>query len=169
MTVCPYCGYEDVRPGMYFCDNCANKIQDADPGTSEPNDEIHAAAEMISEKFSPTKRDCFSNYTCLKVYVRDAQNPLVIYPEKRMTIGRVDNQKPDKPDVDLTRYRALEQGVSRLHAMLTRREDDIVLTDVGSSNGIYVNGKRLREGQSYVVCDGDEVIFGRLVTNFYFD
>ncbi len=169
MTICPYCGYDGVRPGMYFCDNCAKEIQASDPGTSEPDEEFHAAVEIVSGAYSTDRRDCFSTYNCLKVYVRDAQQPLVIYPEKRMTIGRVDNQKPDKPDIDLTRFRALEQGVSRLHAMLTLKESDIVLTDVGSSNGIYINGKRLREGQSYVLCDGDEVIFGRLVTNFYFD
>lgn len=55
-------------------------------------------------------------------------------------------------------------SVSRLHAMVQRRDDDtFVLKDLNSSNGTYVNGRRIRE---VPLVDGDEVRLGEVVLVF---
>ncbi len=56
--------------------------------------------------------------------------------------------------------RLREDTVSRLHAALVWREDGLVLEDLGSSNGTFVNGDRVLEPRS--LGDGDEVRFGAL-------
>ena len=47
--------------------------------------------------------------------------------------------------------------VSRRHAELKRSEQTFTLTDLGSSNGTYVNGKRI---DSHLLANGDEVQMG---------
>jgi pSer/pThr/pTyr-binding forkhead associated (FHA) protein len=65
-------------------------------------------------------------------------------------------------------FGAIEKGVSRIHATIERSEDTLTITDLGSSNGTYLNGQRLIANQPRVLRDGDEIKFGKLVTHIYF-
>jgi DNA-binding winged helix-turn-helix (wHTH) protein len=55
-------------------------------------------------------------------------------------------------------------GVSRIHAWIRADEHGVWLSDEGSKNGTWVNGKR-REGPT-LLSDGDEVVFGTFRTVF---
>jgi len=58
-----------------------------------------------------------------------------------ITIGR---KTPDtSPDLDLTPYGAQNSGVSRFHACLRPSNHDLMLIDNDSSNGTYLNQRRL--------------------------
>ncbi|MEW2416375.1 DUF1707 and FHA domain-containing protein [Streptomyces sp. NPDC046866] len=59
------------------------------------------------------------------------------------------------------RLRLTDETVSRVHAELVMRDGNWVLTDLGSSNGTTVNGRRVTG--SIVVRAGDQVGFGRTV------
>lgn len=51
-----------------------------------------------------------------------------------------------------------DEGVSRLHAAMKREEDGrVVLHDLGSTNGTYVNGSRISQ---YELTDGDRIQVG---------
>jgi uncharacterized protein YkwD len=67
---------------------------------------------------------------------------------ERITVGSA-------PDNDL---RIPDPSVSRLHAILERTPDGYRLSDRGSTNGTYVNGRRITV--AVAVRDGDEVRFG---------
>lgn len=54
--------------------------------------------------------------------------------------------------------RILDHGVSRRHARLRIRGGRVRLTDLGSTNGTWHNGRRLRE--EAVLCDGDQLRLG---------
>ena len=56
--------------------------------------------------------------------------------------------------------RLREDTVSRLHAALVWREDELVVEDLGSSNGTYINGERVLSPRTVVA--GDTVRFGAL-------
>jgi uncharacterized RDD family membrane protein YckC len=56
--------------------------------------------------------------------------------------------------------RLREDTVSRLHAALVWREGALVLEDLGSSNGTFVNGERVLDPHSLAA--GDDVRFGAL-------
>jgi len=47
--------------------------------------------------------------------------------------------------------------VSRRHAQIERQDGDVVLTDLGSSNGTFVNGRRVQQAP---LRPGDEVVIG---------
>jgi pSer/pThr/pTyr-binding forkhead associated (FHA) protein len=47
--------------------------------------------------------------------------------------------------------------VSRLHCLLAQADDYLVVRDLGSTNGVRVNGERVAEG---TVVPGDELVIG---------
>lgn len=55
-------------------------------------------------------------------------------------------------------------GVSRLHARLSSDHLNIYLEDLGSTNGTFVNGRRLAPGEQYRLRAGDEVNFAQVCT-----
>jgi pSer/pThr/pTyr-binding forkhead associated (FHA) protein len=60
------------------------------------------------------------------------------------------------PECDL---RLDEAGMSRMHARLLPTEDGLLLEDIGSTNGSFINGKRVLRGDVRV---GDEIGFDTL-------
>jgi len=55
------------------------------------------------------------------------------------------------------------RSVSRRHAVVTRRGDDVVLWDDRSLNGVRVNGERVTQA---VLQDGDAIVLGDVQMRF---
>ena len=66
------------------------------------------------------------------------------------------------PDIDLTPYQAYASGVSRLHSVLKREGNRVFVMDLGSSNGTYLNGKRLKPNVDQTLNHGDMLALGKL-------
>lgn len=78
-------------------------------------------------------------------------------------IGRADPVSQFRPDLDLTAYGALEQGVGRRHVRLFVQDNQIMVEDMDSTNGTQINGQRLPPRQPKALRDGDQLQLGRLV------
>lgn len=78
--------------------------------------------------------------------------PLIFKPGgKRLNVGRAS-------DNELTLNDA---SVSKIHgALLMTAEGSLLVADTGSTNGTYLNGRRIAYGESRVIEDGDVVGFG---------
>ena len=77
-----------------------------------------------------------------------------------ITIGRRDPVTGIQPSVDLTGLDQ-ERSVSRRHAKLERRGRRLYLVeDLGTTNGTFVNGKRIPPGKPIEVMAGDLLRFG---------
>lgn len=87
---------------------------------------------------------------------------------REIIMGRQDPKIGFNPQISLESFGAHKQGVSRRHASITRRDGGLDLTDLGSSNGTYLNGQRLIANQPRVLRDGDEVRLGYLVLCVHF-
>ena len=75
-------------------------------------------------------------------------------------IGRFDPVTEQRPDVDLTEA-DLKRSVSRRHAKLLATDDGFVLVEeVGTLNGTFLNGERLVTGEPRAIADGDQLGFG---------
>ncbi|MFK2877149.1 diguanylate cyclase [Rhodanobacter hydrolyticus] len=58
-----------------------------------------------------------------------------------------------------------DQSVSRSHAQCVQQGDEVVMVDLGSSNGIYINDQEVRDRQS--LHDGDIVRLGNIVFKYF--
>ena len=58
-----------------------------------------------------------------------------------------------------------DASVSRLHACFKERGKEIVLQDLDSTNGTYINGKRLAPGEAAAINRSDEIQFGKIIVN----
>lgn len=58
-------------------------------------------------------------------------------------------------------------SVSKIHAtMAMTREGSLLLSDAGSTNGTYINGRRIAYGEARALHDGDVVNFGEVEVRF---
>ncbi len=80
----------------------------------------------------------------------------------KVLLGRFDPKQRSRNQVDLTDFGAVDKGVSRIHCQLEYQDGNIVVTDLGSTNGTFVGGKRLEPHQPLTMERGTELIIGRL-------
>jgi len=84
--------------------------------------------------------------------------PLTFKPGgKRRSVGRgTDN------DLHLN-----DGSVSKIHATLVMNQEDVLMVaDTGSTNGTFINGRRLSYGEAYPIEEGDVVAFGDIEVRF---
>ena len=79
-----------------------------------------------------------------------------------VVIGREDPISEVFPDVDLTGLGGMENGVSRKHAIIHHAGGDYTVEDLGSTNGTYVNRKKVPPHAPQAIKPGDELRFGKL-------
>ena len=91
---------------------------------------------------------------------------VVLPPKSELTIGRADKLNQVYPDIDLDPHAGSTQGVSRLHAYLRRRGGAWVLEDASSTNGTFLNGRRVGAGEEALLRDGDRIRCGQMVLTF---
>jgi hypothetical protein len=71
--------------------------------------------------------------------------------------------------LDLSDFNAFQHGVSRRHCQLQRQGNRLIITDLGSSNGTFLNNERLLPYTNYVVAHGDQVTLGKLRLKILFN
>jgi hypothetical protein len=81
---------------------------------------------------------------------------------REYTIGRRHRTQAVIPDIDLTPFKGYEWGISRLHAKVDLTQEDVKITDLGSSNGTWYDGKQIPKDTPYVLHHGDVVNLGKL-------
>jgi hypothetical protein len=110
----------------------------------------------------------FRENACLVLQLVESDSRLTITPDKETLFGRFDPEGNNPSQVDLSPYGGRKKGVSRIHAAIYRSKHTLSLVDLGSSNGTFLNGERLRPQQTRVLRDGDEVRFGGLAAKIYY-
>jgi hypothetical protein len=76
---------------------------------------------------------------------------------RRVNVGRASDSDLSLP----------HPSVSKIHAALQmNREGTLLVTDTGSTNGTFINGRRLAYGEARTVEDGDVVAFGDVEVRF---
>jgi pSer/pThr/pTyr-binding forkhead associated (FHA) protein len=98
----------------------------------------------------------------ISLHIIESGQILPLAERTEFTLGRVAEGQPIVPDVDLSPYNAYANGVSRLHCALKLVDNQVVIVDLGSSNGTYLNGTRLSPYTEMPVADGDIAYLGKL-------
>lgn len=81
----------------------------------------------------------------------------VVLDKSKMMVGK----QKDQVDIFFADF-----SVSRIHASIEKEKERWYLRDLGSTNGTYVDGERLMDGERRELCGGEEVRFSNL--RFYF-
>ena len=108
---------------------------------------------------SPEELEAVS-WRIVLVSSRPGDKPITAEIRDDVTIGRATTDA--SVDLDLTNFGASEKGVSRQHAMLHPAKEDLLLRDLGSTNGTYCSTERATLGMSLPVKDGDVIRLGGL-------
>src|SRR5690606_2159355 len=74
----------------------------------------------------------------------------------------------DKGYIDLSRYNAIDHGVSRVHMTLLRKDDQFYVEDANSINGTFLNGEPLAPHEPRPIKNADEIRLGQLRMYAYF-
>ncbi len=93
---------------------------------------------------------------CLIIIRGSPQGHRFFLTQSEMTIGR-------DPSADIS---VSDEGISRKHAKLTKEESKICITDLGSSNGTFINDKKIPPTDSRVLAKEDMIKLGNTIFKF---
>jgi hypothetical protein len=158
MIKCPFCNH--VYPeNTLFCEECGSYLA---PGSEYATDPLagQTAAELDQGRSERSR-----NRTLVLAIEDGGRFELPL--SKEVILGRLDAGRAVFPDVDLTGEQGIEKGISRRHARISRRENDVFLEDLNSLNGTFLNANRLVPELPYPVKDGDQIQLGKLILTIY--
>ena len=93
--------------------------------------------------------------------------PITLNVREPVSFGRTAKMS-GRTHIDLSRYNAVDHGVSRIHAYLKRENGSFYVEDADSVNGTFINGQPLRPSEKTPVNNADEVRLGQLRMYIYF-
>lgn len=158
MIVCPNCQHKNLD-GAVFCSDCGTQLDGSDAMVTHV---IRGSESLQLPDDVPSAPDITNLDTWASLHLVESGHILPVSDRTEFTLGRISDAQPIMPDIDLTPYKAYASGVSRLHAVLKREGEQVILRDLGSANGTYLNGKRLQANVDQVLHHGDIVSFGKL-------
>ncbi len=136
---CTQCQMENIE-GALFCEECGAKLEASTVAQEEAA--AASAAKLVLASADGSR---------LEVPVKD-----------EIVIGREDPISEVFPDLDLTGMQGMENGVSRRHAVIHRSGGSYTLEDMGSTNGTFVNRRKIQPNVPQTIGPGDELRFGKL-------
>ena len=160
MIICTNCQHKNVA-GAMFCAECGAQLDGIETLTTQAitNDQI--ASELNKKAPRPDPLSTPTN-SWISLHLMDSGKILPLASRNEFTLGRLSEGQPIMPDIDLTPYQAYASGVSRLHAVVKRDAERVLVMDLGSSNGTYLNGRRLNPHMEESLNHGDIVALGKL-------
>ncbi len=160
MIVCSNCKHVNMS-GALFCSECGTRLGGSDPLTTQ-NIKTNQMHEGLGPRPGPVPPAPATLNNWVTLHLLDTGQVLPLAERNEFTLGRISEGQPIMPDIDLSPYQAYTRGVSRLHAVLKREASHVFLMDLGSSNGTFVNGKRLSPNVDHAISNGDVIALGKL-------
>ncbi len=164
MIICSNCQHKNP-PGSIFCAECGVQLLTGEMTTQAITtgkvlELVGDDAQMAAKTVQPAPPITDSSWGSL--HLLESGQILPLNERDEYTLGRISEGQPVMPDMDLSPFQAYANGVSRLHALLKHDGKRVVIMDLGSANGTYVNGKRLASNSERLINHGDVVALGKL-------
>lgn len=105
--------------------------------------------EVSARLVTPQKSDNSTVAASITLVIDGEEEETYFLADNRVMIGRLDSNEIPIPD----------PGLSRHHAEISLENGQYVLTDLGSTNGTFVNGKRIAEK---TLKDRDKIDVGKV-------
>lgn len=157
MQTCPNCKLSQFD-GTIFCADCGASLVAAN--RRETTQSLGARAPTGDLPATPAKAAVAPQITLV---VMNSGRRLSLEIGEDLLIGRKDHARGIFPDVDLGLDGGYDSGVSRRHAILAWSQGSYTIEDLGSSNGTFINGRRMAPAQAMQLRSGDELQCGTLL------
>jgi len=164
MIQCPNCSHLEME-GSIFCKECGAQL---------------LLDQRIDFSKVKTTTDYRPNDPAEPIFDFDIPAPVVLQPgalvtmnlvgkeacfsieeEGELILGRGSEGQSVMPDFDLSQYDAFKAGVSRMHAAIRVVADQVIITDLGSSNGTSINGEKIEPHVPHSLRSGDILSLGK--------
>lgn len=167
MIKCPFCQTPHVD-GTLFCSECGTYLlEDAQRGTDPLGTSEIGWVGDPNIGSDTLKAYQGTGPLSIRFKIGEHKRTLEIPLNKAIHLGRLDPASDVFPEIDLTNDGGLEKGVSRRHARILKREGTVVVEDLGSINGTFINSKRLAPYLPETLNDGDILQIGRLLIDVH--
>ena len=164
MNICPQCGTNN-RPGVLVCPECGASIFATTFGQTQVVEEVDDFPEVTIVPRKTTRLD-----PGRRLVIQVMGGPVFLAElDEVKVLGRADSRNPHLPDIDLTRFEAFKRGVSCRHALIRRQDDQLQVADLGSTNGTYLNERRLIPHEPYAMKVGDYLRLAHLMLKLCYE
>jgi len=130
---------------------------------------MKAEQARLEREKAEAEQPRFTSNLVLRLDIDEASHPMLLTVSGDLVVGRADNVTDYVPEIDLTPHGAYRLGLSRRHALIRMQEGKLVVKDLGSRNGTYVNGIAVQAGTTQPLKAGDELRFGNLAMRVSFE
>lgn len=164
MIQCPFCFATHVA-NTIFCNECGHcLLQDEDSETSPLEMSEIGPLDIALDGFEVAEPTPTASWPLL-VRLRSASTnrEIEIRLSKAICLGRVDPASNTFPEIDLTEEGNPSKSVSRRHARIFKLDNVVVVEDLGSINGTFINGRRLVPYLPENLNNGDTLQLGKLL------
>jgi hypothetical protein len=167
VVVCQSCKAENPA-GTLICIKCGNSLLDNRASLFRPPTGLLAPDAQIFEPRIRNRHEGKLTRNDIAVYVADVEEPLIVPISRDLVMGRFGGVDTDAPAaIDLAPFNAIECGVSRRHALLRRLGPDVVIIDLESTNGTWLNSVRLKPHEPITIRSGDRLLLARMMLQIY--
>lgn len=158
---CPHCKLLNISDAI-ICEHCGKPIASGSYVYSKSADvrgKTKYFPSILDSKKERVSKDAPAEG--IAIYSYELTEPIEICLVDEFVIGRLTEETEEKV-ADLTPYNALDLGVSRRHLMIRREGQGYSATDLGSSNGTWVDEQRLLPFRSSPLNNGSQIRLGRM-------
>jgi hypothetical protein len=152
LLICPRC-LLIARPGELTCSDCFIPLIPSGKTKQMTTNPPLPKQLPIDDVLDPMQK---------QLIFEIGGSALPLPPVRSLVIGRRSTGDNNYPDIDLSSFHAAELGVSRFHLTLTRQGLLVFAADLGSTNGTFLNGRRMTPHADRVLRQWDELHLGRL-------
>lgn len=164
MLICPRCGarYSAEREA---CPNCTLALLHDEASYTRPlkrSPTLLSQLDTASEELTPQH--------VVLLQALPSGMCITLPPDAAVILGRAlrDAAPTGYPLVALNKLDAQRHGVSRQHCLIKRRISDLIVSDLDSTNGTFINEHLLEPHRPYTLVHGDCLTLGTLHLVMFF-
>lgn len=161
MVKCLSCQTIHVQ-NTIFCSECGSYLlKDKDTETLSINN-TSWLGDPINKPESGSNNEVDTETQVIRLKIDTNRRKIEMPLNRIIHLGRVAPAANIFPEIDLTDY-TQAKNISRRHARILKRANAVVIEDLGSTNGTFINGQRLSPYKPEILNDGDTLQLGQML------
>lgn len=164
---CVECGHF-VAPSEMRCPNCGHLFDVVTPVAPPAPLTVPVTRRPQTVPDEPWAPDVLAPGTPVLLQFLPSGASLFLALDAPLILGRGTHPGEHRL-IDLAEFGAGQHGVSRQHCLLQRSANRLLVRDLNSTNGTYLNHEFLTPFKDYPVAHGDRLILGTLHVLVAFD